>query len=408
MGTLLSLLVSLALAQPATETPPAAPTPARPLVVEFLDGQATPADGLLKIAADAIEVSTPNGPQSIPVAGVQSLKWNDAAEASPSDLPVEVQFTDGSVLHASSLRLKQRMAEIEGPLGAVIVPSTALRTVRLAPGADALAGSWADLAARDSRNDLLVVRKGDALDFVGGVIGEVTNEAVKLLVRDREVSVPRARVFGLVFVKPAEAPAPAMCEVQTLAGDRLRTKEPQLDGKSLSLQLLGQSTLQVPLDQVAGIDFTLGRVKSLADLPMEAAQFAKSVILTPTVFEVRKNHTSLGQPLRIGDRDYSRGLWMHSGVAATFRLGREYRQLTGVLGIDANSPELPRIGPKVKVVISGDGKVLFESEVVWNDEPRKLDVSVEGVRDLEIRVEPPQETPSMLEHLDIGDARVIK
>jgi hypothetical protein len=123
---------------------------------------------------------------------------------------------------------------------------------------------------------------------------------------------------------------------------------------------------------------------------------------------VRKNRNSLGRTLRIGDREFPKGLWMHSGASAVFRLGREYRRLTTTIGIDSNSTELPRIAPKVRVVFNGDGKAIETREVAWNDAPTPIEVDVTGVRELEVRVEPLRETPGVLEHLILGEARVIQ
>jgi hypothetical protein len=304
--------------------------------------------------------------------------------------------------------VQQRTARLTTPFGDLSLPSTAIRTVRLAPLEETLAAAWSELATRENRNDLLIVRKGEALDFVGGVIGEISDKEIKLLVRDREVALPRERAFGLIFVRQATAQQLPLCELQTLAGDRLKVRGLELRNDALAARLATAGDVTVPLSKLSAIDFTLGRVKALADLLVEQVPHASSVILTPSLLEIHRNRTPLGQPLRIGDRDYSRGIWIHSGVTATFRLGREYRRFTGVMGLDSNSPEIGRYTPSVKVTISGDGKVLSEADVAWDDEPRNLDLDVSGVRDLEIRVQSPQQTPGILEHLDIGDARVIK
>ena len=53
-------------------------------------------------------------------------------------------------------------------------------------------------------------------------------------------------------------------------------------------------------------------------------------------------------------------------------------------------------------------KTMESREVAWNDPPSALDLDVSGVRELEIRVEPPREIPGVLEHLVLGEARVVK
>jgi hypothetical protein len=195
--------------------------------------------------------------------------------------------------------------------------------------------------------------------------------------------------------------------VTLASGDRLRVSGISVAGDKLTLKL-GAAGIAVPLSEVVSLDFTLGKIKALADLPMTQSQFANSPLLTSASFEVRKNRNSLGKTLRIGNREFARGLWMHSGASATFRLGREYRRMTATLGIDSNSTELPRIAPKVKVVFSGDGKTIESREIAWDDEPKAIELDVSGVRELEVRVESPRGTPGILEHLVLGEARVIK
>ena len=61
----------------------------------------------------------------------------------------------------------------------------------------------------------------------------------------------------------------------------------------------------------------------------------------------------------------------------------------------------------VHVVISGDGKPLFEGDVRGSDEPRILDLDVAGIRDFEILVDFGGDL-DIADHLDLADAKVIK
>lgn len=409
MTPFVALLISLALvAQGADPQEPDA-AGSRPVTVELLDGTSVQGEGLTKLSAESVEVSTSSEPQTFAVRDLQAIRWAPNSEREPSEgeSSIEVQLQDGARFRAQEVNIRQRKVQVKSSFGELSLPLTGLRSVRLAAEDEKLSAAWADLQSREIRNDLLVVRKGDALDFVGGVVGELNDKECKFLVKDREFSRPRAGIFGLVFVAQRDGKTAPVGELQTTSGDRIVTDRLALADGQLSVRIGGQAA-SIPLSDLAAIDFTLGKVKFLADLPMEQTQFAESVLLTPSVFEVRKNHTSSGQSLRIGDREFTRGLWLHSGVAATFRLGREYRKFTAVMGLDNNSPELPRAAPEVSVTISGDGKPLFEGQVLWSDEPKPLDLDVTGVRELEVRVTPGHTAPGTLEHLDLGDARVIK
>ncbi|MBX3442940.1 MAG: NPCBM/NEW2 domain-containing protein [Planctomyces sp.] len=411
MNASLCVMLAASLLQPVDNEAPSAGETSRTVTVETLDGESISGSGLTKLSSTGIELTGDAGTTAFDLQNVQSVRWSAAEGATASDAApaVEVSLPDGSRLGATSFQFRQRAAAVETSFGPVRIPGTLLRSVRLAAAVEDLAAAWAEYASRETRNDLLIVRKGEALDFVAGVIGDVTDAQVTLLVRDREVPVPRDRVYGLVFAS-GEAPAGGaiVSEVQTTDGQRLMAREVSLDGDVLQVRGAGELRAAIPLSQVAALDFTLGKVKSLAELPRAEVQHVESLLLPPSVFAVHENQNAVGQPLRIGNRDFARGLWLHSGVTATFRVGREYRRLSGVIGIDGNPPELARAAPELKVVISGDGKPLQELLVKWSDAPQPLDVDIQGVRELEIRVQPQHASPGPLEHVVIGDARVIK
>lgn len=375
--------------------------------VEFLFGKLRRQATLKSLGRENVEIEVDGVSSTIPVPELEQIRRDETQPEPESPFLPVVTLQNGSQLGGSSLKVAKRMVELTTPWGALSFPVGDVRSLRLAGVDEKLEAAWSEMAVRDNRNDLLVVRKGDALDFVAGVVGDVSEKDVKLLVREREVAVPRERVFGIVYVQQA-SPAAALCEVTLASGDRLRISELSLADGKLVATIGGSAKVSIPLEQVSSLDFTLGKVKSLGDLPMTQTQFAKSPLLTSASFEVRKNRNSLGRVLRIGDREFPRGLWMHSGTSAMFRLGREYRRLTATIGLDWNSTELPRIAPHVKVVFVADGKPIETRDVAWDDAPADLELDVTGVRELEVRVESPREIPGVLEHFVLGEARVIK
>jgi len=387
-----------------TTLPAQSPLPA--FQVQRLDGKSLAGATLKSLSPEAVEVDVEGTPETIPLKELEQLRQTEPLPTPELPFLPTVVLQNGSQLGGSVAKVAQRAVDLTTKWGVLSLAVSDVRSLRLAAPDDKLEAAWAEMAVRDTKNDLLVIRKGDALDFVAGVVGEINEKEVKLLVGQRAVAVPRERVFGIVYVAQPSA-KPPVCEVTLASGDRFRLTELSLAGDNL-LASLGGAKVSLPLKEVATLDFTLGKVKSLADLPMTQAQFAKSPLLTSAAFTVRKNRNSLGKTLRIGTREFPRGLWMHSGTVATFRLGREYRRLTATLGLDSNSTELPRIAPRVKVVISGDGKPLDSREIAWNDAPFPLELDVSGIRELEIRVESSREIPGILEHLVLGEARVIQ
>lgn len=379
--------------------------------VTLLDGR-TLTGALESLSASELNLRKGDEATAVAAADVLELRFPRAAaeDALEQSQRIEVRLVDGSVLLCTAYTSGGRSATATNDvLGALEIPLSQVRSVRFAPLDSRVRDAWGELRGREARGDLLVVRKGDALDFVGGVVAEVGDASVEVLVDNREVPVPRERVFGVVYPRPAPARETAVCELTLDSGDRLRLTEIALSESELSATLVSGPRARVPVSRVRTMDFGLGRVRYLADLPETAAYTPVGLIGSEDVLKVRKNGNSLGGALRVGTTIYTRGLWIHSGTTLRYRLNRDYRRLQGVVGIERSSDSCARLSPAVHVVVLGDGKVLLEGDFAWAGEPQTVDLDVSGVRDLEIRVTPVSaDTLGACEHLAIAEARVIK
>jgi hypothetical protein len=74
-----------------------------------------------------------------------------------------------------------------------------------------------------------------------------------------------------------------------------------------------------------------------------------------------------------------------------------------VVGID----DRVRPGGNVRLVIRGDGRVLFDEAIRGTDEPRQLDVNLAQVKRLQILVDYGEDL-DVGDHLNLCDARVVK
>lgn len=369
--------------------------------------------GELQALADGqLTLATGGETKQLPSADLLELRFPlAAAEDTLTQLrSLEVRLVDGTLLFATAFVSAGRDAVITSDLlGEVTLPLSQVASVRIAELDHKIREAWDGVRVRETKSDLLVARKGDALDFVGGTIGAVTAEGITILVNNREVNVPKDRVFGLVFPRTPPARDASIAELALDTGDRLRVQSLAIAADSLTGSLVAGPELSVSLDRVRSVDFGLGRVRYLADLPETAAYEPVGFVTSEDVLRLRKNTNSLGRRLTIGKKSYDRGLWIHSGTVLKYRLNRDYRRLQTVVGLDRSSSECARLDPSVHVTILGDGAVLFDADVNWQDEPRTLDLDVAGIRDLEIRVTPAKpQTIGACEHLALADARVIK
>jgi hypothetical protein len=178
-----------------------------------------------------------------------------------------------------------------------------------------------------------------------------------------------------------------------------------MDGK-LSIGLLGGAKIAVSGDEIVSLDYSLGKVRYLSDLEPRQVKYESSFGSETDYFllEYHRDRPRDGKSLRVGNKEYARGLWIHPRTWLKYRLNGDYRRFQAVMGMDQN------VDPNghVQVVISGDGKTLHESAVRGTDAPQSLDLDVSGVRDLEIFVDYRKDKIDICNHLDLADAKVIK
>ena len=384
---------------------------AAPVEVHSLDG-ATHSGAITSLQGGLLTLEVDGAPLELNAADLLDIR---PADATPPDEFVldrskAVRLVDGSVLYVSSFTLKDRQAVLVSEvLGEISLPSAQVRSVRLAEMEAPVRAAWDGLQARDSKTDLLVVRKADALDFVGGVVASVGDDGVHLLVNGRDVAAPLSRVFGIVFPQPIAERRDIACELLLASGDRLTLKEVSVRDDTVSGALLAGPVITLPLAQVQLADFGLGRIRYLADLAETAVYKPVGLITSEDVLRLRKNMNSVGGTFIVGKESYARGLWVHSGTTLKYRLNRDYRRLQAVAGVDRSASGCARVNPTISATVVGDGRVLFESKFNWDGDPQNLDLDVTGVRDLEIRIEPASaDTIGACEHLVLADARVVK
>jgi hypothetical protein len=379
--------------------------------VTLLDGQGRTGT-LESLSGTELVLRTGDETATFAAADVLELRFTGAAaeDSLEQDRQFEVRLVDGTILRCTGYTSTSRTATFNAEtIGALELPLTQVRSVRLGEMDSKVRVAWDELRAREMRNDLLVVRKGNALDFVGGVAADVTEQTVQMLVNNQNASVPRERVFGIVYPRPAPAREQAVCELALDSGDRLRLTAITLSANEALATLVAGLQVAVPAARVRAVDFGLGRVKYLADMAETATYQPVGLITSEDVQSLRKNTNSLGGALKVGRATYTRGLWIHSGTVVKYRLNREYRRLQGVVGIERSSDSCARLSPAVHVTILGDGKSLLEGDFTWAGEPQPMDLDVAGIRDLEIRVQPVnKETLGACEHLAIAEARAIK
>lgn len=391
----LLLLLSSAVAAPAVE-------------VRTLSGQAV-VGTLNELSTERVVVTTDAGEQTFSTKDLLgiTLRGQPAEAAKPQ---AWVDLVDGARLACLEYTARQGQATLKLVDGQEVSFSTSsIAAVRLKEQNEKIAQQWVEIVGLKRAADLIVVRRDEAIDYLEGVLGDVTPETVQFKLEGDVVNVKRPRVEGFLYLHPpgAELP-PAVCEALTHDGARLPAVRIELREAGLAIVTPGGIEVVRPLAAIKEIDFSLGKVRYLSDLEWESIErqdyLASSLVKAERFYEPRKDASFLG-PLRLGNKTYAKGLALKSHTKLVYRLPGKFSRLTGVAGINARLAP----GGHVRLVVSGDQQTapLLETTIAGTDAPQPLSIDLTGVRRLTIEVDF-GEGGDAGDHLNLCDVRIIQ
>lgn len=160
----------------------------------------------------------------------------------------------------------------------------------------------------------------------------------------------------------------------------------------------------IPLDAIFEMRVLRGRAVNLSDLtPLESRQ-------TPFLpgtgeWPVQRDRSVAGRPLRLGGREFPKGLGMHSRSTVTYDLAGKYRTFQAVVGLDDTT-----IGEgTASCAIEVDGRRVFaEAALSRQQKPTRLPlIDVRGTKRLTLIVDFGELGDSQ-DHVDWCDAVLLK
>ena len=138
--------------------------------------------------------------------------------APAAEAEVRIDLFDGSLLAA------REFTTHNGRRGSSCrprpVPSNArgrLAAVRFQPDTTAALSEWARLLKLKTPGDLLVIVRGEIVDYQPGAAGDVTARTVAFDLDGEVVAVKRGKVFGLIYHAAAGPEAEPVCWIATPA-----------------------------------------------------------------------------------------------------------------------------------------------------------------------------------------------
>ncbi len=355
------------------------------------------------LTESSVSLSQGGQDASVPLGEVLEVRFRRDGAAKFEKPAVGISLWDGSTLSGSQIKVAGKKVELASPvLDHVSLPQLDIATIRFADRVTSVDDQWIKLTEKDRKSDLLVIRKEEVLDFLDGVFVELTEKSVKFLIDGEEVSIKREKVFGLLFAPRQGASKAPTVRVELANGDVVMAASVTGSDGGLKARLVSKVEVPLPLEQIKSIDLSQGKLKYLSQMEPREVKY------TPyfdTTWEYRRDTNMDGGPLRLGNKIYPRGLCVHSKTQLKYRLGGEYRRFQTVIGIDHLVASNGYAD--CRLVIQGDGKTLFETDVKGKDAPQPIDLDVAGIVSLDVLVDFGGNL-DISDHLDLADAKLVK
>lgn len=360
------------------------------------------ARGSLVLAVDDKERS-----ESIPVAALVKL----TREGTPPPTSAAageggiVLFPDGDRLHRSVIGpAGEATIEVQSfALGTLAVPLDSLLGLVLAPPVDPDASGVLTARVRDEprAGEVLWLSNGDRL--VGGLLG-VDDKKVAFQANGSRLELDRSGVVAIGFdPKLATYPLPEgpFSELTLVDGSRLGVVSTQVEGGHLLATTRSGLAVKVPLAELAAVHPRNGAVAYLSD---RAPTLDKYVSYLGPARPARPNLAVDGGPLRLGGRQYDRGIGTQSRSYLVYGLEPGVRRFQATVGVD------DRAGPLGSVVfrVVVNGKDVYASPPMSAREaPRAVDVDVSGAKTL-VLITDFGERGGVRDHADWVEARLVR
>lgn len=347
-----------------------------------------------KNVAGALEKITESdivmGGTATPLAQALDLTLRPARPQPSAEKYLEVQLADDSVVRCTKITYGPKEVQLDLTSGASLkVPLSGILTVLRDAQDEKLRAQFAKLSKTKRRADRIFILSGGDLNPIDGVFGAIDEGKQRIKFKPEATPELEPEIAKLQAIQFARVDSPAengMAKVIDIDGNLVLASKLSYDAGTLTATTPFGQKFALDSKLLARIDFNLGRLTFLSDLPetVQASPFLGG--FNP----VRKNVSLDGTPIMVNDKQYAKGLSSYAGAKIEYNLGKKYKKLTGILSVDLRIAEEGQ--GKVTVTIYTDREKKFSQEVSTKA-PTPINVDVRDVELLRIEIEGPNETP---------------
>ena len=246
-------------------------------------------------------------------------------------------------------------------------------------------------------------------DLLSGEVAGWREDTVALKTVGGEIKLPTADVRDIGFnpelltlAEPKE-----LCWLVSLRdGSRvtLLASKSRIDGETLKAAHVSGVSWEIPLASICEWRVLRGRAVFLSDLtPVETKQ--TPFLPGSRAWPLQRDRSVTGRPLRLGGREFPKGLGMHSRSTATYDLAGKYRAFHSLVGLNDTTIGEGTAACSVEV----DGRSVFEEPALSRHKgPQRIPlIDVTGAKQLTLTVDFGELGDSQ-DHVDWCDAVLLR
>jgi hypothetical protein len=340
-------------------------------------------------------------------------------ELGPAVLPagtkyIDVELTDGSLLHCGQFTLKKREVELKLISGQDVKLPLAQVSYVLNNAQDKnVRDEWKKLLGKQGNHDMVAVKNEGSVNTLEGTLGEADDkgETINFQHGDATVPVKLERIHGMSFFRKTDPARPdSICKVYDTSNNTLMVLKIAQTPTGYTMTTVCGAQIEFPTQLLARLDFSKGKLTYLsdagkADCDVKMLEKKESSTLDGTD-HVKLDKNLDGGPLRIAGQTYTKGLAVPATTELVYDIGGEYKEFKAILGFDDQVTG----DSHVKIVIEGDNRELFKTEMRRGEKEKKslpIVVDVKNVKQLRIWVK----SADLLDlgyHINFADAKVSK
>ncbi len=328
---------------------------------------------------------------------------------------IDVEWDDGTKLKVTSFTISgpkailelARRSRTEEPENTPRKPSTPIEVdkrrlvfARLKPLEPAEQVEEEKILKSQSPSDRLILKKKTALDYLDGIVLDVSDNSIGFEVDGEVFPAKREKVTAIQFFRrklEKPFPKPALIVVDA-EGSRIPAIALSMTEDKVRITTPSGETLSLDSSDVCTLDYSVATNVRLTDLERpetEVKPYFDVGAKPDTTVEsdaLPRWERSFYGPLKLDGKTYRNGVSFRSHTRSTFRLKEDFRLFKAKVGINDNSRPIGH----VRLTIQADGKTIFDEPISGKEAAKMLSLPITGTKKLTFDV-------NFGEGSDIGD-----